>query len=114
MCFWHWMKGHRQRVWFLLGVDLGTGCVFVPVLGACLASPTSTPLALSSAPGKGQVDTCRHLLEQVSGWPWEFLDPGLGFWDLPCEVETSSSISQTSLCALPLRFSLPYIQMLGK
>lgn len=49
LCSWHWMKGHRQRVRFLLGVDLGTGCVFVPVLGACLTSPpTSTLLALSS------------------------------------------------------------------
>lgn len=61
------------------------------------------------------MNTCRHLLGQVSGQPWEFLDPVLGFWDLPFEVETSSSVSQTSLpSSLALHFSLPYTQMLGK
>lgn len=49
-----------------LGVDLGTGCVFVPVLGACLASLLHPhPLsALFLVPGKGrwtQADTCSVL-----------------------------------------------------
>lgn len=63
LCSWHWMKGHRQRVWFLLGVDLGTGCVFVPELGCLLGFPSYLhPLSsLLCAPGMGRwthKDTC--------------------------------------------------------
>lgn len=98
-------------------MDLGTGCVFVPALGACLASRHHPPPPLHgpllSASRKGQADAGTGAV-QVSGLPGSPSPLVWGPRGLPPDVEASPSVPKTFLLPPPSTSPSPATQMLEK